>query len=95
MVEDLADLSTIEAEMSMTEVNKGDNASEQEHPRIISLALLLERIVSQLITIRLIVNFGILLKGLCESISREDMTVTISKLLAIIWFHYCRRGKSL
>ena len=77
MVENLANLSAIEAEVSMAEVNKADYASKQEHPRIISLALLLEGIVSQLVTIRLIMNFGILLKCLSESITREDVAVTI------------------
>ena len=69
MIEHFANLSAVEAEVCVAEVNKGDNTSEQEHPRIVSLALLLEGIVSQLITIGLIVHFGILLEGLGEGIT--------------------------
>ena len=94
MIENLANLSAVEAEMSMTEVNKGNNSSEQEHPWIVSLALLLEGIVSQLIAIRLVVNLGILLKGLGKGITREAVTVALKndKFLSKT---YLRRGKSL
>ena len=77
MVENFARLSSVEAEMSMAEVHEGDNAGKQNHPRVVSLALLFEGIISQLVTIGLVVNFGILLKGHCEGITGEVVSVAI------------------
>ena len=75
MIEDLAGLSSIKSEVSMTEVNEWDDASEQKHPGVISLALLLERIDSQLVTIGLIVHLGVLFEGHGESVAWEVVTM--------------------
>ena len=69
MIEDLASLSSIESEMSMTEMCEDYNSSEEKHPWVIALALLLEGIISQLVTIRLIVNLRVLFEGHSKGIA--------------------------
>ena len=63
VVEYLANLSAIESEVSMAEVSECDNANEENHPRVVSLALLFEGIITELVAERLIMNLGVLLKS--------------------------------
>ena len=76
VVEDLASLPAIESEVSMAEVSEYNNACKEEHPWVVSLALLFEGIISQLVTIRLIVNLRVLLKGHGVCIAGEGMLMT-------------------
>ena len=76
MIEDLTSLSTIEAEMSVAEVNEGDNANENEQPGIVSLSLLLEGIVTKLVAVGLIMDLGVLFESLSQSITGEHMAMT-------------------
>ena len=69
MVEDLASLPAIESEVSMAEVSEHDNACEEKHPRVVSLALLFEGVVTELVAERLIMDLGVLLKGHGESVT--------------------------
>ena len=39
MVEHLTDVSSVEVEVSMTEVNEGNTSNEQDEPRVVSLTL--------------------------------------------------------
>ena len=69
VVEDLASLPAIESEVSMAEVGEHDDASEEKHPRVVSLALLFEGVVTELVAEGLIVDLGVLLKGHGKSVT--------------------------
>ena len=69
MIENFTGLSSIKSAVSVAEVNECDDPREQQHPRIVSLALLLEGVVSQFITIGLIVHLGVLFEGHGESVA--------------------------
>ena len=77
VIENFAGRPPVEAEMRVAEVHKRDDAGEQEHPRVVTLGLLLEGIVSQLVTIGLIMHLGVLLESHRESITGEVVTVAI------------------
>jgi hypothetical protein len=80
VVEDLANLASIELEMRLAEVHKGDDADEEDHPGIVSLALLFKGVISEFVTIRLIMHFRVLLKGHRCSVTREYMAVTMKEI---------------
>ena len=63
VVEDLASLPAVESEVSVAEVSENNNGCEQKHPRVISLTLLLEGVVSELVAEGLIMNFRVLFEG--------------------------------
>ena len=62
MVENLANLPAVKAEMSMAEVHKRVNANEEQQPRVVSVSLLLEWVVSKLVTVGLVVDLWVLLE---------------------------------
>ena len=69
VVEDLASLPAIESEVSVAEVSEEDDASEEEHPRVVSLALLFEGVVTELVAERLVMHLGVFLKGHGEGVT--------------------------
>ena len=69
VVEDLASLPAIESEVSVAEVSEEDDASEEQHPRVVSLALLFEGVVTELVAERLVMHLGVFLKGHGEGVT--------------------------
>ena len=69
VVKDLASLPAIESEVSVAEVSEEDDASEEEHPRVVSLALLFEGVVTELVAERLVMHLGVFLKGHGEGVT--------------------------
>ena len=76
MIENLASLSVVKAEMGVREVSECNEGDEEKEPWVVASALLFKRIVSDLITIRLIVHLRVLLKCHSTSVPREWMLVT-------------------
>ena len=56
MVEHLTDVSPVEVEMSMAEVDEGDSSNEENEPGVVSLAGGVERIVTDLVTVGQVVD---------------------------------------
>ena len=81
MVEDLPDLSAIESEMSVAEVNERYNTNKEEQPRVISSSLLFEGVVSHFVTKGLIMNLGVLLEGHSIGVTREGVSVTKERII--------------
>ena len=59
MVKDFADMSPVEVEMRVTEVNEGDACDEEHQPGVVALTSRVERIVTELITVREIVDVAL------------------------------------
>lgn len=76
MVKDLADLSAVELEVRVREVAEGDSTHEEQQPGVVSLALGLEGIVTELVTVGLVVDVVLLLPGVPVRVRREDVLVT-------------------
>ena len=69
VVEDLADVAAVEVEVSVAEVHEGDASSEKKQPRVVSLALRLERIVTELVTVGQVVHVVLLFEGVAARIA--------------------------
>jgi hypothetical protein len=77
-------------------VDKCNASNEEEHVGVVALTLRLKRIVAQLVTIRLIVYVVLLLPVVSMRVRREDMLVTITRMLTIaVAVTYWERGRSL
>lgn len=96
MVEHLADLSPVKLEVAVGEVDKCNASNEEKHVGVVALTLRLKRIVAQLVTIRLIVYVVLLLPVVSMRVRREDVLVTITRMLTIaVAVTYWERGRSL
>ena len=80
MVKHLADMAPVEVEMAMAKVHKGDTAHEQKHPRVISLARGLERVIANLVAVWQIVNVVLFFPGVPARVARKVVIVTGSKV---------------
>ena len=76
MVEDLTDVASVEVEVRVAEVHKGDASDEKEEPGVISLALRLKGIVTELVTVGQVVHVGLLFEGVTARVARECVRVT-------------------
>ena len=68
MVEGLSNMSPVEVEMSMAEVHEGDGCDEKKHPGVVALSGRLERIITDFVTVRQVVNVMLFLPGVTSSI---------------------------
>ena len=84
MIEYFSGLAAIKSEVSMAEVHKDDCTSEDQEPRVISLALFFKGVVSQFIAVRLIVKLGVFLECLGKRIAREDMTMMEKREVVVV-----------
>ena len=75
MVEDLTDVAPVEVEVSVAEVHKGDASDEKEEPRVISLALRLKGIVTELVTVGQVMHVVLFLPSVSASIGREVVSM--------------------
>ena len=75
MVEDLTDVSSVEIEVSMAEVDESDPSNEKDEPGVVSLSGGLERIVTDLVTVGQVVDVVLLLPGVAAGVRRERMHV--------------------
>ena len=76
MVEDLTDVASVEVEVRVAEVHKGDASDEKEEPRVVSLALRLKGIVTELVTVGQVVHVGLLFEGVTARVAGEGVVVT-------------------
>lgn len=75
MVEDLAQLAAVEPEVCVAEVREAHDSEEQKKVRIVELALVLERIVSQLVTIGFVVHVRLVLPVVTTCVAAENVDV--------------------
>ncbi len=64
MVQDFACLASVEFEVGMTEVNKADTCHEQQQPWVVTLALGLERIITEFVAVWFVMNVVLLFEGM-------------------------------
>jgi len=79
MVEDLTDLSAVEAVVTGHEVDEGNTGNSDEHPGVVSIASGVERIVTELVTVGLVVHVVLFLEAVSVGVAREDVLVAIHK----------------
>jgi hypothetical protein len=88
MVEHFGDLSPVESEVAVGEVNERVDGAEKHQVGVVSLTLGLERIVTQLIAVRLIVHVVLFLEGVAMRVGGEDVSMAKSKELKLGWASY-------
>ena len=81
MVEHLANVALVEVEVGVAEVHEGHSADEEEHPRVVSLARRLKRIVTELVTVWQVVNVVLFLPSVPASVAREVVIVAVKRNL--------------
>ena len=79
MVEDLRSLALVEAEVAVRKVHKRVDSTEKNQVGVVGLALGLERIVAELVAVRLVVNIVLLLPAVTVRVRRENV------LVATLW----------
>ena len=79
MVEDLAHVASMEVEVRVGEVNKGDSSDEENEPGVVSLAWGLKRIVTDLVTVGQIVDPVLFLPGVAACVGWEGVLMAVSK----------------
>ena len=77
VVEYLADVPPMEVEMGVTEVDESDHGDEDDQVGVLSLTFSHERIFTDFVTVRHIVDIVLLLEGVSAAIAREVVHVTI------------------
>ena len=83
MVEDLTDVAPVEVEVSVAEVHKGNASDEKEEPGVISLALRLKGIVTELVTVGQVVHVGFLFESVAARVAREGVVVTEQGIIGL------------
>ena len=63
MVEHLANLSAVESEVRVHEVDERNSAHEDQQPGVVSLSLGVKRIITKFVTVRQVVHVVLLLEG--------------------------------
>ena len=77
MVEHLAGLSLVEPEVESKNRGETDSSCEQHEVGHVSVAVGIEGVVSELVTIRLVVGVGFVHDQIGVGIRREDVFVTM------------------
>ena len=67
MVEHLADVSSVEVEVRVREMHEGDSSDEDEHPGVL-VALRVKRVVTELVTVRQVVDVVLFLPSVAASV---------------------------
>lgn len=83
MVKDLTDVTSVEVEVSVAEVHKGDTSDEKEEPGVISLALRLKGIVTELVTVWQVVHVGFLFESVAAWVAGEGVVVTDQGIIGL------------
>ena len=76
MVEDFAQLAAVESKVRVAEVGKASDCEEKYQVRVVELALILERVVSQLVSVGFVVNVGFIFPVVTASVAAEEVDVT-------------------
>ena len=76
MIENFTNLPSVKTEMSVREMHKCRDTDKNQKPRIVSLSLLFEWIITKLITIWEIMDIMFFFKIVGKGISREDLLMT-------------------
>jgi len=91
VVQHLARLALVELEVTVTEVDEPHACHEDEQPRVVRLAIGLERVVAQLVAIGFVVHVVFLFERVAVRVGREDVRVAAK----LIKDAYLDRGRSL
>ena len=77
MVENLTDVSLVEVEMSIAEVDESHDGNENDEVWILSTSLSIERIITNFVTVREIVNVMFFLPGVTVGVACELVLMAI------------------
>ena len=77
MVENLTDVSLVEVEMRIAEVDEGHDGNENDEVWILSTSLSIERIITNFVTVREIVNVMFFLPGVTVGVACELVLMAI------------------
>jgi len=83
MVEDFTELSAIEFKPGVSEVNKGNSCSKQNHVGVISVTTSVKWIVTDFISEGFIVQMSFFFKSVTTSIARKNVLMAKKSKLAI------------
>lgn len=75
MVQHFTDLALVEPKVAVSNVAEAQNANEQQHVRVVSMAVRFKRIISQLVTVRLVMNVVLFLEGVSVRVAGENVLV--------------------
>lgn len=80
MVEDLADVPAVEQEVSVRKVHERDDPDEDQQPGVVSLTRGLKRIVTDLVTVREIVDVVFFLPGVGACVRGERVLMATGSI---------------
>lgn len=74
-------MTPVEVEMGVAEVDKGHGSDKDNHIWVVSLAGGFKRIVTELVTVRHIVDAVLLIPGVAACVGRERVRMAVSRIL--------------
>ena len=77
MIQHLGQLAVVESEVERHRGREADDAGEHQQPRIVTVAVRVERVVANLVTIWLIVRVRLVNDAVGVGIGRENVLVTV------------------
>ena len=80
MVKDFTDFALVETEVTVGHMAESDHANEDQHPRVVAMAVGLKRIVTDLVAVGLVMHVVFLLEVVRMRIRREDLLMTTKQL---------------
>lgn len=83
MVEYLGCLSLVESEMESQSGHECCNTNIKHHEWPVSVAVSVEGIVSQLVSVWLVMGIGLVNNQVCVRVGRENVLVTIEELITL------------
>ena len=75
MIEHLGKLAIVEAEVECHSRRESDNTGEHKQPRVVAMAVCVERIIADLIPVWLVVRVGLIDNAVGVRIRGEDVLV--------------------
>ena len=84
MVEDLTDVAFVEVEVSVRKVDKADDGDKDQHPRVVTTALGIERIITELITVGQVMNVVLFFPGVASSVGREGVLMVPHREVVLV-----------
>lgn len=96
MVQDFADLLAVELHRGVHEVAEADASHIQDQVRVVRLALRVERIITQLVTVGFIMDALLLFEVVAVRVRREnDLVAANNYVVRSLGFTYLCKGRLL
>ena len=77
MVQNFTHLSLIESEMSPCQVSKSNTSHEDNHLWVVTISIWVKWIVSELVSVWLVMNTGLLFESMAIWVGREDVLMMV------------------